>query len=135
MAMIVWERKYTKDHEWVELSPDKSTYTVGITAYAAQEIGDITWVELPEPDTTVDAEETLCVIESVKAANDIYAPMSGTVVESNAKVSDDPKLVNEDSEGDGWIAKLKVEAPEQYEALLNKSDYEAMVKDLKAEAS
>lgn len=88
---------------------------------------------MPEADATFSAEDTLATIESVKAANEIYAPLSGTVTEVNQKLDEDPKLVNQDAEGDAWIVKLKVESPDEFEALLDESSYKALVADAKKE--
>jgi glycine cleavage system H protein len=126
-------------HTWQQKKPTSSntpqTVKVGITAYAAAEIGDITWVELPEPATEVAATDPLCAIESVKAANDIYAPMSGTVVEANTAVEEVPGLVNRDPEGEGWIAKLETGDVAEWESLglLGQQEYDRLVKGLVAE--
>jgi len=106
---------------------------MGITEYAAHEIGDVTWVELPEPDAQFAAEDVLCAIESVKAANDIYAPMGGTVVASNPEVEGSPTLVNKDPEGQGWIARLSVEDASEWDKLMSKDEYTTLVKELKAD--
>lgn len=95
---------YTDSHEWIMVEDDEAT--IGISEYAAEELGDITYVELPSEDDDVMVGDTLGVIESVKAASDVYSPISGTVVEINSDLEDNPGLVNESAEGAGWICKL-----------------------------
>ena len=115
--------RFTKDHEWVELDGDVAT--VGITAYAAEQLGDVVFVEVPEVGKTVKAGDGLAVVESVKAASDVYAPISGEVVAANAEVSDAPETVNAAPEGAGWFAKLKVANPAEVEALMDRAAYES----------
>ena len=98
--------KYTKDHEWLELSGDQGK--VGITDFAQAQLGDVVYLELPEVGTTVKAGETFGNIESVKAVSELYAPVSGEVVEVNAALSDDPSILNSDPYGAGWLVKIKV---------------------------
>src|SRR3569833_3215159 len=98
--------RFTKDHEWVELSGDVAT--IGITAYAAEQLGDVVFVEVPESGKSVKAGEGRAVVESVKAASDVYAPISGEVVEGNAALSDAPETVNAAPEAAGWFAKVRV---------------------------
>ena len=95
---------YTKEHEWLNI--DGKNATVGITAHAADELGDITFVELPETGSEFSLGDVFSVVESVKAASDIYSPVSGTVSEVNEELEDSPELVNEDAEGKGWICKF-----------------------------
>lgn len=109
------------------------TGTVGITSYAAKAIGDVTWVELPESDISFAAEDVLATIESVKAANEIYAPLTGNVLEVNQKLDEDPKLVNQDPEGDAWVVRMSVEKPEEFEALLDEKAYQAIVTEAEKE--
>lgn len=117
---------FTKDHEWVEVAGDVAT--VGVTAYAADQLGDVVFVELPEVGRKVEKGQALAVVESVKAASDIYAPVSGTVIEVNSGLSDAPETVNESPEKRGWFARLKLAgAPE---ALLDKTAYEDFLKTL-----
>src|SRR5262245_10984444 len=97
--------RFTKDHEWVELDGDVAI--VGISAYAAGQLGDVVFVELPEVGKAVKAGDAFAVVESVKAASDVYAPVSGEVVEANAALSDEPETVNAGPEAAGWFAKLK----------------------------
>jgi glycine cleavage system H protein len=117
--------RYTKDHEWVALSG--STATVGITAHAQEALGDLVFVELPEPGREVAAEEAVAVVESVKAASDVYAPLSGRVTEVNAKLADDPALVNRDPAGEGWFFKLELADPAAFDSLLDQAAYDALV--------
>jgi glycine cleavage system H protein len=114
--------RFTKDHEWVELDGDVAT--IGITAYAAEQLGDVVFVEVPDVGKTVKPGEGLAVVESVKAASDIYAPVAGVVVEANAELSNTPEMVNQEPEGAGWFAKLKVADPAQVEALMDRHAYE-----------
>ena len=99
--------KYTEEHEWLRVEGD--VVVVGITEHAAEQLGDIVFVELPEADTTVSKDDEVVVIESVKAASDILAPLDGEIVEVNDALVDNPALVNEDPVGDGWFFKMKVE--------------------------
>lgn len=96
--------KYTEDHEWVKVDGD--TATVGITGYAAEQLGDVVFVELPEVGANYDKGADMAVVESVKAASDVYAPVSGEVLEANEKLADTPETVNEAPEGDGWFARI-----------------------------
>jgi glycine cleavage system H protein len=114
--------KFTKSHEWVQVDGDIAT--VGITAYAAEQLGDVVFVETPEVGKTIKAGEGFAVVESVKAASDVYAPVSGEVVEANAALSDTPEQVGEDAEGSGWFAKLKLSDPAEVEALMDRPAYE-----------
>ena len=115
--------RFTKDHEWVSLDGDIAT--VGISAYAADQLGDVVFVEVPEVGKTVKAGEGLAVVESVKAASDVYAPVDGEVVEANGDLAGNPENVNHQPEGMGWFAKLKVSDPAQVEALMDRAAYEA----------
>jgi len=117
--------RFTKDHEWVELDGD--TATVGITAYAAEQLGDVVFVEVPEVGRTVKAGDNLAVVESVKAASDVYAPISGQVTAANGELSDAPDTVNAAPEAAGWFAKLKVADPAEYEALMDRAAYETFL--------
>jgi len=114
--------RFTKDHEWVALDGDVAT--VGITAYAAEQLGDVVFVETPEVGLSLAAGDGLAVVESVKAASDVYAPIAGEVIESNTGLSESPDVVNASPEGSGWFAKLKVADPAQYEALMDRTAYE-----------
>jgi glycine cleavage system H protein len=120
--------RFTKDHEWVELNGDVAT--VGITAYAAEQLGDVVFVEVPEVGKTVKAGDGFAVVESVKAASDVYAPISGEVVEANAELSDAPETVNAVPEAGGWFARLKVANPAEIDALMDRAAYEAYLQTL-----
>ena len=117
--------RFTKDHEWVELDGDLAT--VGITAYAAEQLGDVVFVETPDVGRAVKQGDGFAVVESVKAASDVYAPISGEVVEGNSILGDAPETVNADPENGGWFAKVKVSDPAQYEALMDRPAYEAFL--------
>ncbi|WP_425097637.1 glycine cleavage system protein GcvH [Tropicibacter sp. S64] len=99
--------KYTEEHEWLDVDGD--VVTVGITAHAAEQLGDVVFVELPDVDTEVSKDDEIVVIESVKAASDILAPLDGEIIEVNEALVEDPGKVNEDPEGDAWFFKMKVE--------------------------
>ena len=120
--------RFTKDHEWVELEGDVAT--IGITAYAAGQLGDVVFVETPDVGKSVTSGDSLAVVESVKAASDVYAPVTGAVVEANAALSDAPETVNQDPEGAGWFAKLKVADPAQVDALMDRAAYETYLDSL-----
>jgi len=114
--------RFTKDHEWVELDGDVAT--IGITAYAAEQLGDVVFVETPAIGKTVKTGSDLAVVESVKAASDVYAPVSGEVVAANGELSDTPETVNQDPEGAGWFAKVKLSNPAEVDALMDRAAYE-----------
>jgi glycine cleavage system H protein len=120
--------RFTKDHEWVEVAGDVAT--IGITAYAANQLGDVVFVETPEAGKTVKAGEGLAVVESVKAASDVYAPVSGEVIEGNSSLSDTPETVNRDAEKDGWFCKLRLSNPAEVDALMDRPAYEAYLDTL-----
>jgi glycine cleavage system H protein len=120
--------RFTRDHEWVELDGD--TATVGITAYAAEQLGDVVFVELPAPGTKVEAGGAMAVVESVKAASDVYAPLSGEVAGANEVLSDTPETVNEAPEASGWLVRIRLADPGQVEALMDRDAYEAYLRTL-----
>jgi glycine cleavage system H protein len=120
--------RFTKDHEWVEESGGVAA--IGITAYAAEQLGDVVFVELPEMGKTVAAGDPLAVVESVKAASDVYAPLSGEVVEVNSELPDAPETVNAMPEKDGWFAKLKLSNPAELDALMDRDGYEKFLATL-----
>ena len=120
--------KFTKDHEWVEVAGDVAT--VGITGYAAEQLGDVVFVEVPEVGKTVKQGEALAVVESVKAASDVYAPVSGEVVAANGQLSDSPETVNAVPEAGGWFAKIKLSNPAELDALMDRTAYEAFLSSL-----
>ncbi len=121
-------RYFTEDHEWVEL--DGEIGTVGITEYAQGQLGDIVFVDVPEEGKEVTKGDEAAVVESVKAASDVYSPVSGTVIEGNAALADTPGLVNEDPEGDGWFFKLTLSDPSEVEGMMDETAYEAFVAKL-----
>lgn len=114
--------RFTKDHEWVVLEGDVAT--IGITAHAAEQLGDVVFVETPEVGRTVKAGDAFAVVESVKAASDVYAPISGEVVAANTVLGDAPETVNADPENGGWFARLRISDPSQYDALMDRAAYE-----------
>jgi glycine cleavage system H protein len=120
----VAERKYTASHEWIVLEGD--TATIGITDFAQAQLGDIVFLELPAKGAKLKARDSFGVIESVKAASDLYSPADGTVLEVNAKLTQNPELVNSDPYGDGWLVKLQVEG--EPEGMLSESEYNAIAK-------
>src|SRR5262245_2904841 len=120
--------RFTKDHEWVEL--DGEVATVGITAYAAEQLGDVVFVETPEVGKQVKAGDAFAVVESVKAASDVYAPISGEVIAANGELSAAPETVNAAPEAGGWFAKLKVVNPAEVEALMDRAAYESYLQTL-----
>jgi glycine cleavage system H protein len=120
-------RKYSKDHEWVEVDGDIGT--IGITDHAQQQLGDVVFVEVPEAGRRVSAGEAVAVVESVKAASDVYSPVSGEVTEANSSLADQPALVNEDAEGKAWFFKVRLASPGELDALMDKAAYDAFVKE------
>jgi len=121
-------RYYTEDHEWVEVDGDIGT--VGISEYAQGQLGDIVFVEVPDEGKEVGKGDDIAVVESVKAASDVYSPVSGTVIEGNADLADNPALVNEDPEGEGWFFKLTLTDPSELEGLMDEAKYAAFVAKL-----
>ncbi len=119
------EIRFTKDHEWVRLERDIAT--VGITAHAAEALGDVVFVELPEPGREVEAEEACAVVESVKAASDVYAPLAGKVTEVNPDLEGDPATVNREPQGEGWFFKLALADTAAFAALMDEAAYAAFV--------
>src|SRR5687768_99086 len=112
---------YTKDHEWVRLDGD--TATVGISRHAAEQLGDVVYVELPEVGRRVEKGKEAAVVESVKAASEVYAPVSGEVVDVNSALADAPQTVNESAEGDGWFLKLRVADASELDNLMDEAAY------------
>jgi len=119
---------YTKDHEWI--SVDGASGTVGITDYAQGQLGDITFVELPEAGAAVSKGDAPCVVDSVKAASDVYSPVSGSVTEVNEAVADAPELVNTDAEEGGWLFRLTLSDPAELAGLMDRAAYDAFVQGL-----
>ncbi len=121
-------RYFTSEHEWIEV--DGATATVGITDYAQSQLGDIVFAETPSPGTVLSKGGDAAVVESVKAASDVYAPVSGTVTEGNGALADDPALVNSDPEGAGWFFRLELSDPAELEGLMDADAYAAFVASL-----
>ncbi|ODT18042.1 MAG: glycine cleavage system protein H [Kaistia sp. SCN 65-12] len=119
---------FTKDHEWVRLEGDAAY--VGITDYAQSQLGDVVYVELPEVGKTFTKGDEAAVVESVKAASDVYAPVSGLVIAVNGKLPDSPSTINEAAETDGWFMKLTLTEPEELQGLLDEAAYRAFVETL-----
>jgi len=115
--------RYTKEHEWVAV--ESGVGTIGITDHAQQELGDVVYVELPKPGDRVEQGKTFGSVESVKAVSDIFAPISGEVVEINESLKDAPEKVNQDPHGGAWLIKVRLSDPAQLEKLLSATDYEA----------
>jgi len=121
-------RYYTEDHEWIDV--DGETATVGITDYAQSQLGDIVFAEVPATGATLKKGGDAAVVESVKAASDVYAPVSGTVTEGNDALAGDPALVNSDPEGDGWFFKLTLSDTSELDSLMDATAYKAFVDGL-----
>lgn len=121
--------KYTSDHEWIDLPGDGDIATVGITTHAQDALGDVVFVELPAVGATLAQKEVAGVVESVKAAADLYAPVGGTVVEVNEALRADPSLANSDPLGAGWFFKMKLSDQTEFDALLDATAYDELVKN------
>jgi len=119
---------FTREHEWVRVEGD--TATVGISNHAQEALGDIVFAEVPEAGRKVSKGEEAAVVESVKAASDVYAPVSGEVVEGNQAVADDPALINSDPEGEGWFFKLKLDNDGELDGLMDEASYRDWIKTL-----
>ncbi|HXR36862.1 MAG TPA: glycine cleavage system protein GcvH [Candidatus Binataceae bacterium] len=117
--------KYSKEHEWV--ATEETVATIGITDYAQDQLGEIVYVELPAVGDKISKDDAFGVVESVKAVSDIYAPVSGTVVEVNQELPESPEMINEDPYGDGWLVKVKVSDPSELDDLLDHDEYEELV--------
>ena len=121
------DKKFSKQHEWVSVEGDIAT--VGITKHAAEMLGDVVFVELPEKGKSVEKEGQAGVVESTKAASDVYTPITGEITETNQSIIDDPGAVNKDPEGNAWFFKIKVKNKSEIDTLMNKVDYEKFVKE------
>ena len=121
------EVKYSKEHEWLKL--DGEIATIGITQHATEMLGDIVFVELPDLGSNVEKDGNAGVVESTKAASDVYTPISGEVVENNQSIVDDPAKINEDPENTAWFFKLKIKDKSELETLMNKEEYEKFSKE------
>jgi len=115
------ELRFTEEHEWVLVDGDVAT--CGISDYAQEQLGDVVFVELPETGRKVAKDDDCAVVESVKAASDVYAPLSGEIVEANPALEGDPSLVNSDAQGDGWFFKLKLSDPKELDGLMDEAAY------------
>ena len=128
MAKPPSDLRYTKEHDWVRLDGDIAT--VGITDHAQEALGDVVFVELPEIGRDVVADEACAVVESVKAASDVYAPLAGKIVEANQTIIDDPSLVNSDAEGEGWFFRIEIDDTDAFDALLDEAGYSEYLETL-----
>lgn len=128
MSDVPLELKYTKSHEWVR-QEDDGTVTVGITDHAQALLGDLVFVELPEVGSELSAEDACCVVESVKAASDVYMPLTGEVVEINDALADAPEIINDSPYDDGWLFRLQPSAEVELEELMDADGYEAEIAD------
>jgi glycine cleavage system H protein len=128
MASKNADKRYTKDHEWVQLDGDIAT--VGITDHAQEQLGELVFIELPEPERVVAAGEACAVVESVKAASDVYSPLAGKVAEVNETIAEDPSIVNNDAEGEGWFFRLELDDPSSFEELMDQEAYDEYLETL-----
>jgi glycine cleavage system H protein len=126
MSEIPSELKYTKSHEWVRIEEDGSV-SIGITDHAQELLGDLVFVELPEVGTEMSAEDAVCVVESVKAASDVYMPVSGEVLEVNEALADAPETINDSPYDDGWLIRIKPSNPDEFDELMDADTYEAEI--------
>ena len=120
--------KFSEDHEWIQSQGD-DLVVIGITDFAQEQLGDLVYVELPEVGDECSRGENISVIESVKAASDLVAPVSGTIVEVNSRLEDEPELVTEDSMGEGWFIKVQLSSPEELEELMDESSYNTFIEE------
>jgi glycine cleavage system H protein len=128
MSEIPGDLKFMKSHEWVRVEGDGKV-TVGISDHAQQQLGDLVYVELPAVGDTVEAGNACAVVESVKAASDVYAPVSGRIVAVNAALADKPETINEDAYGEGWMFVVELSDPDQLNDLLEPDDYAALIEE------
>jgi len=124
------EVKYSKEHEWIKLDGEEAT--IGITKHATEMLGDIVFAELPEKGSNVEKDGTAGVVESTKAASDVYTPVSGEVIETNQMIVDDPAKINEDPEENAWFFKLRIKDKTEMDSLMNKEEYEKFAKETSA---
>jgi glycine cleavage system H protein len=122
------DKRFTKDHEWVVLDGDIAT--VGITDHAQEQLGELVFIELPLLEREVAAAEACAVVESVKAASDVYAPLAGKVVEVNETIVEDPSIVNSDAEGEGWFFRLELDNTDEFEELMDQDAYDEFLESL-----
>ena len=121
------EVKFSKKHEWIKL--DEDVATIGITKHATEMLGDIVFTELPEKGSSVEKDGTVGVVESTKAASDVYTPVSGEVIDTNQEIVDDPSKINQDPENNAWFFKLKIKDKSEMDSLMNKEDYDKFAKE------
>ena len=121
------EVKFSKDHEWIKIEGEVAT--IGITKHATEMLGDIVFVELPEKGSTVEKDGTVGVVESTKAASDVYTPVSGEVVDINQSIADDPSIINSDPEGNAWFFKLKIKDQSEMNTLMSRDVYAKFAKE------
>ena len=121
------EVKYSKEHEWIKL--DEDVATIGITKHATEMLGDIVFTELPEKGSSVEKDGTVGVVESTKAASDVYTPVGGEVIDTNQEIVDDPSKINQDPENTAWFFKLKIKDKSEMDSLMNKEDYDKFAKE------
>tara|TARA_Y100000590_G_C15636282_1_gene983111 strand:- start:770 stop:1150 length:381 start_codon:yes stop_codon:yes gene_type:complete len=121
------EIKFSKEHEWITVDGDVAT--IGITKHATEMLGDIVFTELPEKGSSVEKDSTAGVVESTKAASDVYTPISGEVVDTNQSIVDDPSKINSDPEGEAWFFKLKIKDKSEMDKLMNRDEYEKFAKE------
>ena len=122
--------KYSEDHEWVDAKED-DLVVIGITDFAQEQLGDLVYVDLPEVGDECTKGENISVIESVKAASDLVAPVSGSIIEVNSRLEDEPEIVTEDSMGEGWFIKVKLSNPSELDELMDEEAYNAFIEDQK----
>jgi glycine cleavage system H protein len=119
--------KFSKEHEWIKIDGDIAT--IGITKHATEMLGDIVFIELPKKETLVEKDGNIGVVESTKAASDVYTPISGEITETNQSIVDDPSKINSDPENEGWIFKLKIKDKSEIDTLMNKEEYDKFAKE------
>ena len=119
------ERKFSKKHEWVDVEGEIAT--IGITKHATEMLGDIVFVEIPEPGKDLEQDSQAAVVESTKAASDVYSPISGNVIEGNSNIVEDPSSVNSDPEGKSWFFKIKIKNKSELDTLMTKANYEKFI--------
>ena len=127
LVLVRIDLKFSKEHEWVKLEDDVAT--IGITSHATEMLGDIVFTELPEKGSILEKDGTAGVVESTKAASDVYTPLSGEVLDTNQLIVDDPSKINADPEGEAWFFKLKIKDKSEMDSLMNKEDYANFAKE------
>ena len=128
MSEVPAELKYTKSHEWVR-EEDDGTVTIGVTDHAQGLLGDLVFVELPEVGADMAADDACCVVESVKAASDVYMPISGEIVEVNELLNDEPEIINSSPYDDGWVFKVRPSAAQELDGLMDADTYQSEIED------